>query len=167
MCREWKTKNKCYVFWLSPAVLPWSGCPSFQVRTCLHQIRHGLNLHLDADAGSSHGDTATGLSLGWGDISPTPAAQRPWPRNLVDHQLPAGSAVASGFRQVLAGSAEGVRNSCSTVGGLIIFPDEISLGYRPMLRTAICYGGFQFFGHDPLSALHLITWCHKIPFPLL
>lgn len=113
------------------------------------------------------GTQPLGLPLGWGDISPTPAAQLPWPRNWIDHQLPAGSTVVSGFRQVLAGSAEGVRSYCSTVWVLIIFPDEISLGYCPMLRTAICYGGFQFFGPDPLLALQLITWCHKIAFPLL
>lgn len=34
-----------------------------------------------------------------------------------------------------------------------------------MLRTAIWYGGFQFFGHDPLYALQLITWCHEIAVP--
>lgn len=47
-------------------------------------------------------------------------------------------------------SAEGVRNCCGIVWVLIIFLNQISLGYRIMLRTAICYSGFQFFGHDPL-----------------
>lgn len=72
------------------------------------------------------------------------------------------SAVVYGLRQVLAVSAEGVRNYCSTVWVLTIFPNEVSLGYCPMLRRAICYGGFQFFGHDPLFASQLVTWCHEI-----
>lgn len=51
----------------------------------------------------------------------------------------------------------GVRNGCSIVWVLIIFPNEIPLGYCIMLGTAICYSSFQFFGHDPLLTPKLIT----------
>lgn len=94
----------------------------------------------------------------WGRVR---GARGPWPRECTDHT---GSCFCHDIRaQRRSGrfcrGRQGISQPCS---GLIIFPEEMPSGCCPLLRTAICYGGFSLSGHDPLFAVQLLTQCHVL-----